>query len=305
MPVRRPNHKNRSIVVAITEELDEWIKTDPTTKPPALPAGNANVTSGPFKRRVLIVDDDEALLVTTAAILIKQGYDVRTARDGFEALATMRIGLPDILVSDLRLPNMSGFELLAVVRRRFPAMGVIAISGEFTPATRPAILADHFVDKGVNSAFELTEAVRELFSQIPLRSQPAKADPAPAWIPRSTNGYVVLTCLDCLRSFSVALKLLHIDEVAHETCVHCGQDVHYRIDQTVLPVAAELPTLLDRARSSLEKCQTMITNTKHLIRSSRYPGELESRRAEVNRDKKFEVSSDKNSAPRRKKIAAR
>ena len=270
LPVRRPNHKNPSAVVAFSEELDEWLKTDPKTNPAPLLAAKANVKSGPFKRRLLVVDDDEALLVTTSAILMNQGYEVRTARDGFEALTAMRIGLPDILLSDLRMPNMSGFELLAVVRRRFPAVGVIAMSGEFTPATVPAILADRYVEKGVNLAFELSEAVREMLSQIPLRAQPAKAELAPAWIPRSTNGYIVLTCLDCLRSFSIATKLLEIDEVASETCVHCGQDVRYRIDQTVLPIAAEIPTLLDRLRNHVEKSHVMINRTKDLTHNSQH-----------------------------------
>jgi hypothetical protein len=167
------------------------------------------------------------------------------------------------------MPNMSGFELLAVVRKRFPAIGAIAISGEFTPVSVPAILADRYIEKGVNSAFELTEAVRELLTQIPVRGQLAKAESAPAWIPRSTNGYIVLTCLDCLRSFSVATRLVEIDEVACETCVHCGQDVRYRIDQTVLPIAAELPTLLDRVRNSLEESQAMIEHTKGVINDSK------------------------------------
>ncbi len=54
-----------------------------------------------FRRRMLVVDDDETLLATTAAVLSREGYDVETARDGFEALALLRGGLPDLLISDL------------------------------------------------------------------------------------------------------------------------------------------------------------------------------------------------------------
>jgi YesN/AraC family two-component response regulator len=46
----------------------------------------------------------------------------------------MRDGTPDLLVSDLRMPNMSGFELFSIVRQRFPAIAVIAYSGEFATA---------------------------------------------------------------------------------------------------------------------------------------------------------------------------
>jgi hypothetical protein len=143
------------------------------------------------------------------------------------------------------------------------------MSGEFTPANTPAILADHFMEKGVDSSFELAEAVRELFLQIPLRSQPAKADSAPAWIPRSMNGYIVLTCLDCLRSFSILITKIAIDEVGSETCIHCGEEVRYRIDGTVLPIATEIPPLLERLQNRVEKARTTIKHTKDLIRSSK------------------------------------
>ena len=272
LPVRRPNYKNRSAVVALSDELDEWLRIDVKTEPLSLPAGKATGSSGPFKRRILVVDDDEALLVATAAILTDQGYEVRTARDGFEALAAMRISLPDLLISDLKMQNMSGFELLAVVRRRFPGVGVIVLSGEFTPLTVPALLADGYVEKGVNSAFELTEAVRELSSQIPLRGQPAKPDSAPAWIPHSTSGYIVLTCPDCLRSFSIATRRLAMKEVGSEPCVHCGENVRYQIDPTILPAVAlpteaELPAMLERARKSLKKSHARIEQTKGLIQN--------------------------------------
>lgn len=267
MPIRRPKHKNRSsAVVALSEELDAWLKTDFKATPVALPV---NAPSGSFKRRILIADDDEALLVTTAAILIKEGYEVRTARDGFETLAALRIGLPDILITDLKMPNMSGFELLAIVRRRFPAIGVIAMSGEFTPANKPSILADYYVEKGLNSAFELTAAIQELVSQIPLRSQPAKPDSAPAWIPRSLNGYIVLTCLECLRSFSIATRQIAINAVASEPCIHCGQSVTYCIDETVLPIAAEGPDLASRLRRATKESLITIERTKELLRNSK------------------------------------
>lgn len=265
LPVRRPNKRDRSVVVAFTDELDEWLRTDTRNQPPPGPAANATSTSGPFKHRLLLVDDDERLLVTMGAILIKEGCDVRTARDGFEALAAMRSGVPEILIADLKMPNMSGFELLAVVRRRFPAVGVIVLSAEFTPAMKPAILADNYIAKGVNSTFELKEAVRELLTQVPLRGQPAKADSAPVWIPRSTNGYIVLTCLDCLRSFSLATKLLALGEVGRETCIHCGEQVRYRIDETVLPAAAELPSVSAQMRSRVEISRATIESSKALL----------------------------------------
>ena len=57
---------------------------------------------------------------------------MRSAEDGFSALEEIRRLTPDVLLSDLNMPHMSGFELLSVVRRRFPAIYAIAMSGAFS-----------------------------------------------------------------------------------------------------------------------------------------------------------------------------
>ena len=160
-----------------------------------------------FAYRILVVDDDETVLETTAAILKNAGYSVNTARDGFEALANLREGIPELLISDLHMPAMSGFELLGVVRKRFPSVIVVATSGQYTPASLPeGVLADRFIPKGDMPPIELLEIVRELIADGPSRPQPVRAEIAPAWLPRSTRGYVVLTCTHCLRSFSILSK---------------------------------------------------------------------------------------------------
>ena len=69
---------------------------------------------------VLVVEDDAAVRTTIAMVLQHSGYQVDTASQGFEALERMRTRVPDVLFSDLQMPEMSGFELLSVVRRRFP-----------------------------------------------------------------------------------------------------------------------------------------------------------------------------------------
>ncbi len=226
-----------------------------------------------FHRRILIVDDDAALLAVTAAALSGEGYEVLTATDGFEALAALRGGMPDVLISDLKMPNMSGFELLAVVRKRFPAIGVIAISGEFSPIGTPeGGIADRFLAKGDNSTFELLEIVRELIAEFPLRSQPARAEAAPVWLPRSPSGYLVLTCPMCLRSFSLSARQVETGVVVKEACVHCGGEVTYRIDATVATEAERLGSLeqtrrrLAASRSTLDETRKTIDQTKTITR---------------------------------------
>ena len=69
--------------------------------------------------KLLIADDEAPVRTVLSAALEEFGYEVRTAEDGFSALAEIRLEVPDLLISDLHMPRMSGFELLSVVRRRF------------------------------------------------------------------------------------------------------------------------------------------------------------------------------------------
>ena len=68
------------------------------------------------KVRLLIVDDEPAIRMSMSHVLAEIGYRVRSAEDGFSALRELKKEIPDILVSDLNMPGMSGFELLSVVR---------------------------------------------------------------------------------------------------------------------------------------------------------------------------------------------
>ena len=84
-----------------------------------------------FSHRILVVDDEQAIRETAKAILTMQGYEILTAIDGFDGLVQLRRSLPDIIISDLSMPNMSGIEFLSVVRKRFPHIPVIAMSGAY------------------------------------------------------------------------------------------------------------------------------------------------------------------------------
>jgi CheY-like chemotaxis protein len=107
-----------------------------------------------IKRSVLLVEDDGDLRVILAAMLVQLGYQVRTAWDGVSALLEMEAGIPDIIVSDLNMPRMSGFELLSTVRAEFPLIPLIAMSGAFSGNEVPkGVIADAFYEKGTHPVF--------------------------------------------------------------------------------------------------------------------------------------------------------
>lgn len=67
-------------------------------------------------KRLLVVDDDPGLLRAVAETLRAEEYDVTTARRGAEALVRVAESLPDLIVSDIRMPGMDGYELVRNLR---------------------------------------------------------------------------------------------------------------------------------------------------------------------------------------------
>ncbi len=78
--------------------------------------------------RILIVDDEPSLrnLIKTSL----PAYDISEASDGEEALTSIRADPPDLVISDLRMPNMDGFALAENLEQEFPHLPVIALSGQ-------------------------------------------------------------------------------------------------------------------------------------------------------------------------------
>ena len=112
---------------------------------------------------IVVVDDNQVLVSVLSEIFKELGYTVRTASDGFEAMATIRERVPGILISDLNMPRMTGYELLSIVPRRFPTVAVIAMSGAYRGNDIPAeIAADGFYAKGGCSAAQLLEILNSL-----------------------------------------------------------------------------------------------------------------------------------------------
>jgi len=101
------------------------------------------------KAKLLIVDDDASLRRALSDLFTANGYSVRSAEEGSSALTKIEIEVPDIILSDLYMPGMSGFEFLSVVHFKFPTIHVIAMSGAFSGArVPPGVAADVFYAKG-------------------------------------------------------------------------------------------------------------------------------------------------------------
>jgi len=122
--------------------------------------------------RVLVVDDEATNRELISEMLASEGYDVVTAQDGLDALNQLAVPVPDVIISDLRMPRMSGFEFLEVVRRKYPDVPLIAISGEFEGnEVPPGVPADAYLEKGAFSFSQLRAKITDLLA-APSRTQP-------------------------------------------------------------------------------------------------------------------------------------
>jgi len=183
--------------------------------------------------RILVAENDPGVLQTVAMMLRTSGYDVVTSSDGFEALLHFQDQVPDLLLSDLNMPAMSGFELLSVIRRRFPQVVAVATSGAYSSGSvPPGVIADAFYAKGREDAGNLLEIIADALRRGPIGHDKKTA---PVWIPRNGkdhNGtpFVVLTCTVCLRSFPFTVKHEPTAEILQAPCIYCPHEISYIID---------------------------------------------------------------------------
>src|SRR5581483_5932594 len=194
--------------------------------------------SSPSKRQILVVDDNPGVRETTAMLLTSAGYEVMVAEDGFAALLQLRRWEPDLIVSDLEMPRMSGFELLSVVRRRFPQILTLAMSGGFGNEGVPVgVIADGFHAKG-GPPKKLFRAIEEVMQDAPARSHAHRHEVVPVWVPRNGNDsrgnpYVMVACQECLRVFPLAVIEEKTGQVLEVPCAFCPRENRYVIEPSV------------------------------------------------------------------------
>ena len=118
---------------------------------------------------VLVADDDAWILRMVATVLEKRGYSVETAVDGEDALARALVRTPDLLITDVMMPNMDGPTLVRAVKRLRPDMAVIFMSGYAEEAFRrndEKAEELHFLPKPFGLK-QLAAKVKEVLSQTP------------------------------------------------------------------------------------------------------------------------------------------
>lgn len=82
--------------------------------------------------KIMLVDDEERFLETTKRILSKKGYQVETASSGIEALEKLRTLPVQVVILDVKMPGMDGNQTLVEIKKQFPMVEVIMLTGHAT-----------------------------------------------------------------------------------------------------------------------------------------------------------------------------
>ena len=108
---------------------------------------------------ILVIDDQEVVCETIAMVLRSQKYIVYTANNGFDALAQLRDAPVDLVISDLSMPGMSGFEVISAIGARYPMMPVVAMSGAYGADRVPRSVAFYAKGQGPEKLLSIVEQV--------------------------------------------------------------------------------------------------------------------------------------------------
>jgi CheY-like chemotaxis protein len=117
------------------------------------------------KSSILVVDDEDALRTVLSSELMNEGYDVRSASDGDEAITEIQKSPFDLVLLDIKMPRMNGFEVLKFIKESHPKTKVVMLTGfaDLKNAIESKKLgADDFVSKPYDLVDLLTTIERVL-----------------------------------------------------------------------------------------------------------------------------------------------
>ena len=127
---------------------------------------------------ILIADDTRAIRSALQILLEEEGYAVRVASDGEEALAELRRCRPDLLLLDIMMPKKNGYQVLKQIRRDDPQLPVIFLSAKGSPAD-VALGLDLGSDDYLPKPFD-NEVLVSRIKAVLRRAQPASSAPRAA-----------------------------------------------------------------------------------------------------------------------------
>jgi len=128
-----------------TDALAETVRRILDTRSPdseVEATGEGAAGARPKKGRVLVLDDDLQVLLLLRTILEHGGYEVRVAKTGKEAMNLLASFAPGVVITDIFMPGEDGLEMIVKIRKEYPAVKILAISGGGSfPSVEPYLMA--------------------------------------------------------------------------------------------------------------------------------------------------------------------
>lgn len=120
-----------------------------------------------WKKRILLVDDDDGVLASVALVLEEEQYDVIMASDGYEAMNKCRHYQPDLILMDLNMPRLDGWQTIEVLDQMEPLVPIIIITARPQQYERAVVAGvDAFMEKPLDFPV-LLDAVERLLLETP------------------------------------------------------------------------------------------------------------------------------------------
>ena len=141
--------------------------------------------------KIMVVEDDAALREIYSIRITAEGYDVVSAGDGEEALAVAVREKPDLILSDVMMPKISGFDMLDILRStpetaNIKVIMMTALSADDQRERGERLGADRYLVKSQVGIEDVVNAIHEVLGDKPVAAPapaPAPTEPAPAEAP--------------------------------------------------------------------------------------------------------------------------
>lgn len=138
--------------------------------------------------KILLVDDVPQGTVARKSVLRSLGYQVETAESGQQALHLLEADSFDLMVTDYKMPNMDGLELIHCVRESYPSMRIILLSAlaEMLGFTEEFSGADAVIAKSGNELNDIIRTIKKLLAKKPVRKPAASQKKPPLVMVKSS-----------------------------------------------------------------------------------------------------------------------
>lgn len=121
-------------------------------------------------KKILLIEDEEIMIGLLQKKLVQEGYKIHVARDGQEGLKLMKELMPDLVLLDIIMPKMGGFEVLENMRQdeKIGGISVIVISNSGQPVELDRAQKLGAKDWLIKTEFDPQEVVEKVKKQLPL-----------------------------------------------------------------------------------------------------------------------------------------